>query len=204
MFHTGKLLIKKNQVIPFSILLSLCQSMPAMAQSENNLTPLQLRAMQTRKFSKPLEEVVKAIKTAGEDAGYSCHVYIQPKMGADQKMNHDEGQGICYLNPKRSDSNNQGLATGVALAIPILGPLLGSAIVDRTASNATTEYNAKLHSIKYEMNVNKKDGGVILRIRAYNVKQDQITNPDIYAKQFKMYGDSLFIQAIEINPAEQE
>lgn len=198
MFHTDKLHTNRYRVIAIAFAIGACVTSPACAD-DNKVTPLQLRTMQTRKFSKPIDEVIEAIKTGGEDAGYKCQLNVQPVVGPDGKFENSRAQGQCILNPK-TDSSKQGVAMGAAF-IPLFGGLIAAGI----QAQATAEYLDQMHTVKYDLKVDKKDGGaVVLRMRAYNVKQDQITNPEVYSKQFKMYGDALFIQAIEINPAEQE
>jgi hypothetical protein len=196
MFHTDKLHINKPLCFATLFLIGALFSVPSMAQSDDGkITPLQLRTIQTRKFSKPIDEIIEAVKTGGEDAGYRCFLNLIPSVGSDGKVDRSRAQGQCVLNPKAS---GQGAAMGAAF-IPIFGGLISAGL----QAQANSEYLEQMHTIKYEMK-GDKDAGVVLRMRAYNVKQDQITNPEVYSKQFKMLGDALFIQAIEINPAEQE
>ena len=165
-------------------------------------TPLELRVMQTRKFSKPIADVVEAIKTGGEDAGFQCHLNIMPSVttGPDGNtvVKQDRAQGQCFKIPS-ANTKGQEAAIGAAF-IPIFGGLISASM----QAKATADYMDQMHSIKYDIRTDGKTGATVLRMRAYNMRQEQITKREIYAAQFKMYGEALFIQAIEINPAEQE
>ncbi len=83
--------------------------------------------------------------------------------------------------------------------IPIFGPLISAGL----RSAAIDEMYAQLQSIKYEITSGAPDQTVV-RIRMYNVKQEQMVNADLYTKEFKAIADAMFIQAIEITPAEQQ
>lgn len=165
-------------------------------------TPLELRVMQTRKFSKPIADVVEAIKTGGEDAGFQCHLNIMPSVttGPDGNtvVKQDKAQGQCFKTPS-ANSRNQEAAIGAAF-IPIFGGLISAGM----QAKATADYLDQMHTIKYDIRTDGKTGATVLRMRAYNLRQEQITKREIYAAQFKIYGEALFIQAIEINPAEQD
>lgn len=156
------------------------------------MTPLQLRMMQTRKFSKPIGEVVEAIKTGGEDAGANCHIYYTRSIGHDS-TNSNKAEGTCIMAMKQPSDG------GAAAFIPFIGGIVSAG----AAINSMKEMKTAIHSIKYEVTSNKPEE-TILRMRAYSFNQSQITDSAVYSNQFKIIGDALFIKAIELTPSEQE
>lgn len=177
-------------------LVSLVTSTYALASDDemNGVTPLQLRALQTRKFTKPIGEVGEAIKTDGEDRGRACTIYSGPQP-LNAKVVLPKLAGQCTLKAKPAK-------TGGATAASFI-PFIGGLVAAGMQSAAMDEMYAQVSSIKYDMTGTKPDETVV-RMRIYNLKQEQITDPEIYSKEFKGIADAMFIQAIELTPAEQQ
>lgn len=191
-----------KKITTFSVLASVLSAcVPMSAQ----VTPLQLRVMQTRKFAKTPNEVEKAIITNCQDMGGTA------TMGLSSPY-HGQNQGMCRLTMGTNDRN--------PIALPSL--------TDSFAKLGSTSQTVR--RIDYEItftpaqapkgpSVSVKDGKVqmiqqttnaaaptetTVRMRMYAAGEGQITDPKTYADAFKTLGDSLFIQAIEINPATQQ
>ena len=127
------------------------------------LTPLQLKAMQTRKFNKPVAQVARGIKTMCDDSGARYGISIDALQ--------------CTFPVNRIF-----LITG-----------------------STNKNNHFI--VKYFL----EDAGynTILRIRMYGTFRNfgspetaQFTIDSLYQAQFNKIADSLFINAIPLNPQE--
>jgi hypothetical protein len=129
------------------------------------VTQLQLKAMQTRKFNKPLSEVVTGIKA------------------------------MC------GDSNGKwrGTGDGFACSFPV------NRIFMFSGSDSKNNY----FFVKYSPE--SKGADTILRIRMFGSHKNiggedtsQFTIDSLYQAQFKKIADSLFVNAIPLNPQEIE
>lgn len=149
------------------------------------MSPLQLKAMQTRKFSKPAGEVLEAIKVSGEDNDGTCHTEMSELL---EKGIQKSIEVFCmYSKLPKPDPYAM---------VPIIGTL--RALKDLNAQES------ELGMVKYQVSVSK-NSETIVRMRIYGRDgQTPITKPEIYSQEFKLIADALFIQAIEINPALQE
>ena len=174
-------------------------------QSNAEVTPLQLRVMQTRKFLKSPNEVMGAIKTNMEDAGASqCSIQaIQYEPDGAQTA----GSGVvkCYFTPKIGKGPDTGAATALAF-VPFIGGILSSAKMQIDMNAQEAEQEKQLREVSYEIVAPKaaKETTVRMRIMTGLREPSQSTIPDMYAKRFKLIGDSLFIQAIPIQGAVQQ
>jgi len=192
--------------VAFTTQMVCAQTDPVVVQQ---VTPLQLRDMQTRKFNKPLNEVLEAVREGGADTGATCQVHAVPdasSIGSKGKPRL-RAEGTCSypmktVDPTATVTGAAAGAAGAAMFIPFIGPLIaGGAALH--AANESQKGLESLGSIKYTMR-SLSDNVTVVRMRAYTFKQIQITSPETYAKQFKQIGDSIFVQAIELTPGEQE
>lgn len=149
------------------------------------MTPIQLKALQTRKFTKPASEVLEAIKVSGEDNDGTCHTELSELL---EKGIQKSVEVFCMFTklPKPDPYAR----------VPIIGTI--RALKDLNAQES------ELGMVKYQVSV-AKNKDTIVRMRIYGRDgQTPITKPEIYSEEFKRIADALFIQAIEINPATQE
>lgn len=168
-----------------NILLSVIFISQACVASAAEMTPLELKAMQTRKFAKPAVDVLEAIKVSGEDNDGQCHTELAELL--------DKGvmktvEVFCMFTKMP--------ANDPYAKVPIIGTL-------RALKDLTTQ-ETELGMVKYQVSVSKNKE-TIVRMRIMG--RDNVTpinKPEIYSQEFKRIGDALFIQAIEINPAKQE
>ena len=192
MFHTDKLRINK---FVLACVLGIFSTYICAADDDATApaTPVQLRATQTRKFAKPMDEVASAIKNGGEDMGATCQIYQAPGATA-SNGSFTRMEGACRMNTKQADTSG---ATAAAF-IPFIGGLVSAGM----ASVAHDDMMKQVSNIKYEVvALNSKE--TVVRMRIYNLKGEQITKPDLYSQEFKKVGDALYVQAIELTPAEQ-
>lgn len=177
----------------------LCLPLAHAESDVSGVTPLQLRDMQTRKFKKPMAEVVEGIKEGAADTGATCHVMPVFTPGQVNPMSASRTEVQCQLPLKVAQTSG---AANAAAFIPFVGAFVaGGAAINQMQEQ---EKNFKqIGSLKYAIR-STSDGETIVRMRAYTHKQEQIKQPEVYAKQFKIVGDSLFVQAIELTPGEQE
>lgn len=148
---------------------------PTYALADDEVTPLQLKVMQTRKFMKPSIEVAKAAAEDGEASGaYRCfnHVAITQPILTAKKIPPQPGEVSCMFAPKISMFSHG--TDGIAK--------LTYEIVPNSDDTETT--------VRIKISVNWKD-------------PKPVTDPEVYAKHFKNMGDLIFIEAIPLSPAVQ-
>jgi hypothetical protein len=175
------------------------------SQPDTEVTPLQLRVMQTRKFLKSPNEVIGAIKTNMEDAGASQCTIQAIQYEPDGSQTAGSGQVKCYFNPKIGKGPDTGAATALAF-VPFVGGLLSSAKMSSDLKAQEEEQEKQLREVSYEIVAPRasKETTVRMRIMTGLREPKQSSIPDMYAKRFKLIGDSLFIQAIPIQGAVQQ
>jgi hypothetical protein len=161
-----------EKLIP-SLILSLAIIVPA-ANADDEVTPLQLKVMQTRKFMKPSLEVSKAAAEDGESLGATkCinQIAIMNQRSTSSKS-PPSGEVSCLFMPKISMfSHGTDSITRVTYEI--------------TPNQADTETIVRIKMLK-------------------NWKEPKpVTEPEEYAKRFKSMGDLIFIEAIPLTPAVQ-
>jgi hypothetical protein len=161
------------------------------------VSQIQLRVMQTRKFLKPIGEVAAAIKLNGDDDGAQCSgsgafmmsQYKIPGMKVDNTgvfncRNKIANQG----NPYQSRANQD---------IVSLFKAIGSAVNQQSG-------DIEVATSKFELSANAQNTETTVRMRLYDRSNEQIKVDAPYAKEFKKLADGLFVQAIELNPQEQQ
>lgn len=140
------------------------------------VTPLLLKQIQTRKFAKPPNETLRAVKTYCEDVG-ATNVFLLPVL-ADRDGNAIPSTGTvtCIYNPKFS--------------VTIFGGLKNS---------------SKLSQIKFEA-IEVSKAHIVLRARIIGPLPEalQITDPDSYSKLFKGIGDTIFTEALALEAPPQD
>lgn len=161
------------------------------AVGETEVTRLQLKAMQTRKFNKPPQAVAGSILELGKDRGLTCMNIRPPTYSCSSGIMHSTIIGGKTV--KRCMNSD------------------GSVAADQTLSKRP-ELNpdGKCYDMKagivmdYSLDGNyPKLTETILRIRIMKNGQ-QVTSPEPYNKEFKEIADGLFIDAIQLTPAEMQ
>jgi hypothetical protein len=192
MFHTVKPHTNFYKIIA---VFSLSTFIFVNAVAADKATPLQLKQMQTRQFSKSPEELADAIKASGEDLGGQCHVFAPT---GNQKAMPSQ----CYFQMDQQDSS-AGAGAAAAMLLGPLGGLVSAAISVKSMADVGKAMKS-VGLIKYDISVPKEGTGTIVRMRMYNHQQKQIDIPLLYQAEFKKIADSLFIEALEIDPAKME
>ncbi len=165
----------------------ICLFLIALASTSQaaEMTPLELKAMQTRKFSKSAAEVLEAIKVSGEDNDGSCQTEMSELL--DRGIQKSVEVFCMYSKVPKPDPYAM---------LPIVGTI--------RALKELSAQESEIGMVKYQVSVSKNKE-TIVRMRIYGRDgQSAITAPEIYSQEFKRIADALFIQAIEINPALQE
>lgn len=141
----------------------------------DTVTPLQLKVMQTRKFAKPPLEVMLAIKTFCQDKGAINVVGRRPEFDANGHPISGSGVITCIFPPKITHS-------------------FWSGVKDEN----------KIGTIKGEaVSFDKDSISIRIRIMSGYPNQEQSTNTEDYSRFFKSIGDTIFIEAIQIEAVEQ-
>lgn len=147
----------------------------ALSSWAQELTPLQLKTMQSRKFNKPPLEVMLAIKTYCEDLGALNVTGQRPKFDSDGNPESAPVFLTCMFPPNLSVSMFGGVKS-----------------------------NAKFSQIKAEaLTYNKDSISIRARLMGGFPSPSQLAEPEEYSRFFKAVADTLFTEAIPLEPAEQ-
>lgn len=146
---------------------------PAYALADEEVTPLQLKVMQTRKFLKPSVEVAKAAADDGEGVGaQKCINPIGMYQRTPNAKNLRQGEVTCLFVPKYSMFSS------------------GADDIRRITYEVTPNQDDTETTVRMKIVMGWKE-------------QRPVTDPEVYAKRFKNMGDLIFIEAIPLNPAVQ-
>jgi hypothetical protein len=164
-----------------------CQSLVGggVSTSSSDISRLELRAMQTRKFLKSPTVVVKAIAELNKDKGSKCVGLSVPKYTCQGTMQDSVVGDKTVKKCMAAD----GVSTGLVK--------LQSSVAECT--------NATGMNASYEIDSNfPANNQTIVRIRLSNSSNPQISDPTVYSRIFKEIADGLFIDAIQLTPAEMQ
>ena len=171
---------------------------------------LELKAMQTRKFNKPSSQVFKSIIELYKDKDISCYgndIYFRFKgLRGDMRMVDVPGapgskQGVYKGYFKSYEPRTLGAVNcinGLEFELstnPVVKPD-GSEFVYQ-------DYN-KLVAMMSDGSFPDKPKTTIVRLRIKNSNGKQSYNPERYQKIFKDIADGLFVDAIQLTPAEMQ
>ncbi len=146
---------------------------PAYALADEEVTPLQLKVMQTRKFLKSSVEVAKAAAEDGESAGArQCINQIAMLQQRTPGKNLRSGDVQCIFMPKISVFSH------------------GTDAITKITYEITPNAEDTETTVRMKILVNWKE-------------PKPVTDPEVYAKRFKNMGDLIFIEAIPLSPAVQ-
>lgn len=146
---------------------------PFSAFADEEVTPLQLKVMQTRKFMKPSGEVAKAASEDGESAGArQCINQIAMLQQRSPGKNLRSGDVHCIFMPKISVFSH------------------GTDSITKINYEITPNQDDTETTVRMKILVNWKE-------------PKPVTDPEVYAKRFKNMGDLIFIEAIPLTPAVQ-
>ena len=164
-------------------ILSLVLCLFSFAAVGQGISPLELKSMQSRKIKKPFREITDAITLVCRDAGGTAQ-QVPAKVVDDSASRH-----------------------------PGLRGLEGTTIVKQVVCNFPPDFKYsffggikdgnEILNIHVDLEKIGEDGSV-LRARLYRgMPRKQIQDPTAYSKYFQLIGDALFVQAIDIEPVEQ-
>ncbi len=193
-----------------------CFSGSAIAQSR-----IELRNIQTRKFTKPPLDVANAIVSLAKDMSGSCED-IEARLSMSKALAQmpayirqnapvpNEIKGDCQIVDRDLSKDKPqagGRESGAPPSIVIFGVL--RELSDLTDSRGRSRDREVVSRVRLEVQIQPadNDSSSIIRLRAFPGRGrdvEQIVNPETYSRYFKMLADGLFIDALEIGPAVQE
>jgi hypothetical protein len=170
---------------------------------------LELRAMQTRKFNKPSGQIIKSIIELNKDRDISCS-------GADITFGF---VGLRYGDPRWRTSKEgikQEIYKGYFKSYGALYPGVVNCVngyqfeltVDPVANSDGSEFiyddYQQLATWAMGGNFPDKPKTTIVRLRINKSDGKQSFNPQRYQEAFKEIADGLFVDAIQLTPAEMQ
>jgi hypothetical protein len=154
------------------LMLSLIGTAP-LAHADDEVTPLQLKVMQTRKFMKPSLEVSKAAVEDGESMGaIQCSNAVAIYQRFPNRKGPMGGEVTCIFKPIISAFSH------------------GTDSITRITYEITPNQDDTETTVRIKMLTNWKE-------------PKPVKDPEEYAKRFKSIGDLIFIEAIPLTPAVQ-
>jgi len=177
-------------------------------------TMIQLKTMQERKFLKPYEDMLDAISTSVGYSSGKCHTISEPSINARGRM--VKGKVTCHYQPKVPEVRTGFGASSFLSFIPIVGAVASiaeSGMMMADLQKQAEEARKQISSIDFELSFPKKNGKykddeTILKMVMFQGGGrgggTVVKLAEIYSENFKKLADALFIEALEISPAEQE
>ena len=155
------------------------------SSSDIEISRIELRTMQTRKFRKSPIAVVSAINELNKDKGNSCSGLEVPTY--------------------KCEGTFKDVSVGNAIVKKcIASDGVSSALVKTSGNNGVCK-NKSGQISTYDIDSNyPSTSETIVRIRLSDNNNPQLTDPQIYSKLFKEIADGLFIDAIQLSPAEMQ
>lgn len=181
---------KPSKLITF--IFALIFSIPAFAQGD--ISPSDLRAMQSRKFAIAADKVAEAFKTYCEDS--SGNFMANPSFGANGKPS-DSQSGTCMMGMKSPSAKNAAVtsaATSVGTSLFSAIPFFGAAVSLASSAKSISDMDdlmSVISEIKYEIKGNSSGNEATVRIRLMQRDQTQITNTTTYDQMFSKIAEEL-------------
>jgi hypothetical protein len=180
MLSTGK---RATEADMKKAVLAICICLLSFTSVAQEVSALELKSMQSRKIKKPFREITDAITLVCRDAG-----------GTPQQIPAQVIEDSATRHPGLKGLEGKTIVKQVACKFPpdIKIGFFGG-ISD---ANKVSNVHVDLEKIG--------EDGSVLRARLYKgIPRKQIADPAAYSNYFQMIGDALFVQAIDMEPVEQ-
>jgi hypothetical protein len=167
----------------------------AAPDNSRQVSRLELRAMQTRKFAKPPQTVASSINELYKDKSQQCVGVRAPTYACPSGISHSK---IINGKPTTYCANSDGT------------PAAEQKMIKHVALNPDGVCLGGGYQTTFSLDTNYPESTTTtLRIRVSNFLnrsqgEAQSTDPAVYNKIFKEIADGLFIDAIELTPAEMQ
>ena len=186
----------------FALQFGLCATlgllMPAAACAEEP-TPTSLREVQSRKFPKPIHELITVIRERMEEAGGKCHITVSYYPEGE---GHHSGVGSCKFSPPEGPSTLDKMAKG-ANFIPLVGTLVSMGLNATSEAIKDKEKESFVSSIRFEA-VGTSKTETTLRMRALTSRQKMIVEAAYYKELFSRIEEASLCLATELTLNDQE
>ncbi len=163
---------------------------PAIAE---DATPSALRDLQSRKFPKPIHEIVSAIHAKMEEAGGKCHITVS---FYPEGEGHHSGVGSCKFAIPENATTLDKMAKG-AKFIPLVGTLVSMGLSATSDALKDKEKESFIGNIRFEA-VGTSRTETVLRMRAFTTRQKMISDPAYYKELFSRIEEASLCQATEL------
>ena len=187
---------------------------------------LELRQMQTRKFNKDPASVAKAIQEMYKDQGLSCPAAVVPMYSCEGMISAKQVKGVMVQECLAPDGKSPGKYVKSQIAqtyerMPCRSKTISYDEKKKVRDKACNLVLLSYTDTFYEFDTNypkNTETTVRIRMKATNktmndrigwdtqrekgyINQDVI-DPEAYSKAFKEIADGLFVDAIQLTPAE--
>ncbi len=157
------------------------------------------RDVQSRKFPKPISEVVVTIQERMEASGGKC--YITVSYYPEGEGNHT-GVGSCKFEASDKPTVLDKVAKG-ANFIPLVGSLVSMGVSATSDAIKDKEKESFISIIRFEA-IGSAKAETQVRMRAYTAKQKQINEDRYYKELFERLADAMLCTASELSLNEIE
>ncbi len=169
-------------------------SLPRAAHAGDEVNASSARDIQSRKFPKPISEVVATIQERMEASGGKC--YITVSYYPEGEGNHT-GVGTCKFEVTDKSNMLDRVAKG-ANFIPLVGSLLSLGVSATSDAIKDKEKESFISIIRFEA-VGSAKADTQVRMRAFTAKQKQVSEDRYYKELFALLADAMLCTARELS-----
>ncbi len=185
-------------ILKFGLCAALGLLLP-LASGAEETAPSSLREMQSRKFPKPIHELISVIRERMEEAGGKCHITVS--YYPEGEGNHS-GVGSCKFTPPDAPSTLDKMAKG-ANFIPLVGTLVSMGLNATSEAIKDKEKEHFVSSIRFEA-VGTSKTETMLRMRAMTSRQKMVVDAAYYKEIFSRVEEASRCMATELTLNDHE
>jgi hypothetical protein len=185
-------------VLQIGLCTALGLMLPAAASAEES-PQSSLRELQSRKFPKPIHEMISAIRERMEEAGGKCHITVSYYPEGEGQHS---GVGSCKFTPPEGPSTLDKVAKG-ANFIPLVGTLVSMGLNATSEAIKDKEKESFISSIRFEA-VGTSKTETTLRMRALTSRQKMVVDGAYYKELFSRIEEASRCLATELTLNDHE
>ncbi len=185
--------------IALALMIALTCNTPGSLYAADEAPAPSARDVQSRKFPKPISEVVATIQERMEASGGKC--YITVSYYPEGEGNHT-GVGSCKFEVSDKPTMLDKVAKG-ANFIPLVGSLVAMGVSATSDAIKDKEKESFVSIIRFEA-IGSAKAETQVRMRAFTGKQKQVSEDRYYKELFERLADAMLCTASELSLNEIE